>query len=262
MELHGVIGNAVRPSLYDPLLSAVGRSRLLRALVLDIDSPGGAAAASHDLYAAVRRVAERKPVVAFIRGMGTSGAYYLSCAATRIIALPTSLVGSIGVLSVRPVAEVLLQRLGLSMAVHKGGRLKDMSGFWRPPTPEEDQKLQGLIDGIYEVFVQVVAQGRRLELAKVREYATGEVFLAQQAREMGLVDELGDMETALDQAAQLAGVRRRAVYLRPRRPFLRRLIGGMAEELSRALVEEVELRLQGRVLMRSSPGTFTLFPFI
>ncbi|MBI4234001.1 MAG: signal peptide peptidase SppA [Chloroflexi bacterium] len=254
VELHGVIGNAVRPAVYNPLFYTMRRTRRIRALVLDINSPGGEAAASHDLYASVARVAEAKPVVAYIRGTGASGAYYVSCAASKIMALPTALVGSIGVLSVRPVLETLLNRLGVAITVNKGGRLKDMSAFWRQPTPEEDQKMQALVDGIYNTFVQMVAKGRKLEEAKVRELATGEVFLAQQARELGLVDEIGDMEAALDMAASMAGIPRRVIHIRPRRPFMRRILGGMAEDLSRAMVEEMELRLRGQVLLMGPPG--------
>ena len=103
MEIFGVIGGAVRPSQYVPLLEAVRRNRAMRALVLDVDSPGGQAAASAELHAAVRRVAQVKPVVAYIRGTGASGAYYVGTAAHRIIAMPDALVGSIGVIAVRPV---------------------------------------------------------------------------------------------------------------------------------------------------------------
>lgn len=247
MEMYGTIGGAVRPAVYEPLLGAVRRSRRVQALVLDIDSPGGSAPASEDLYLSVARVAQAKPVVAFIRGTGASGAYYIGSAASRIIALPTALVGSIGILAFRPVLEGLLERLGISIAVNKGGRLKDMGAFWRQPTPEEGQRLQALIDDYYLAFVQRVAQGRKMDEAKVRELATGEVFIASRAKEMGLVDELGDMERAQDVAAEMARIKRRVIYLRPRRPFLRRILGGAAQDLAQSLMEEVEARLATRV---------------
>jgi protease IV len=234
LEVFGTIGGSVQPSTYVPLIDAVRRSRRVRGLLLDVDSPGGAAAASAELHAAVRRLAETKPVVAYIRSAGASGAYYIASAANRIVAMPDAFVGSIGV----------------EIAVQKSGRLKDMLQPWRAPTPEEEEKLQALLDEVYEGFIGAVARGRRLSEDQVRELATGEVFTARRADGLGLVDQLGDMEAALDVASELAGVPRRApVQIRPRRPFLRRVFGGANEDLAARLVDEVESRLWGRVLM-------------
>jgi protease-4 len=248
LEIFGTIGNAVRPSVYVPLLEGVRKSRRIKALVLDVDSPGGGAPGSAELYAAVKRVAAEKPVVAYIRGMGASGAYYLSCPASRIVATPDALVGSIGVILLRPVLAELLRRLGIGMSVSKQGRLKDMFQPWRPPTDEEEQKIQALIDDTYDAFVQAVAQGRGMAEDRVRELATGEIFTGRQALPLGLVDVLGDMETALDAASELAGVPRRPLYIRPRRPFMRRMFHGMAAELTDAVVEELSTRLRGRLV--------------
>ena len=248
LEVFGTIGSAVRPSVYVPLLEGVRKSRRIKALVLDVDSPGGAAPGSAELYAAVKRVAAEKPVVAYIRGMGASGAYYLSCPANRIVATPDALVGSIGVILLRPILSELLQRLGSGMSVSKQGRLKDMFQPWRPPTDEEEQKFQALIDDSYDAFVRAVAQGRGMTEDRVRELATGEVFTGRQAQPLGLVDVLGDMETALDAASELGRVPKRPLYIRPRRPFLRRVFHGMAAELTDAVVEELETRLRGRVV--------------
>ncbi len=249
MELFGVIGGAVRPSQYVPLLESVRRNRSLKALVLDVDSPGGQAAASAEIHGAVRRVAEVKPVVAYIRGTGASGAYYVSAAAHRIVAMPDALVGSIGVIAVRPVLSEMLQRVGVAMNVQKSGRLKDMHQPWRAPTDEEQAVTQRLLDEIYDSFVAAVAQGRKMDEAQVRELATGEVFTARRAHSLGLVDLLGDAETALDLAAGAAGIRRRVKSIRPRRPFFRGLFRGAAEEAALSMLEEVEARLYGRVMM-------------
>lgn len=249
MELFGVIGGAVRASQYVPLLESVRRNRSMRALVLDVDSPGGQAAASAELHAAVRRVAQVKPVIAYIRGTGASGAYYVSAAAHRIVAMPDALVGSIGVLAVRPVLSEMLQRVGVAMNVQKSGRLKDMHQPWRAPTDEEQAVTQRLLDEIYDSFVAAVARGRKMEEDTVRELATGEVFTARRAHELGLVDILGDAETALDLAAGVADIRRRVKVIRPRRPFFRGLFPGAAEGLAASMLDEVEARLYGRVMM-------------
>ncbi|HZA24720.1 MAG TPA: S49 family peptidase, partial [Dehalococcoidia bacterium] len=169
----------------------------------------------------------RKPVVAYVRGIGASGGYYLCCAASKVVALPTALVGSVGVIYVRPVLEQLLSKMGIELSVFNGGRLKDMSGFWRSPTDEESEKFQGLIAEMYDTFVSVVAQGRSMEDEKVRELATGEVYTARRGSELGLVDELGDFDRAMELAGELGGVRPRPRWVRPRRSLSERLFGRM-----------------------------------
>ena len=198
--------------------------RRFRALVLDIDSGGGGASASDYIYRAVRRVADRKPVVANIRGIGASGGYMIACAAHTIVAAPGSIVGSIGVISVRPALEQLLEKAGIGVNVNKSGRFKDLGAPWRETTPEEEEKLQQLIDGTYDSFIDIVSERRGLDESRVREIATGEVYLAQRALEVGLVDEVGDLEHALDLAAKGSGrpkaTRLSAPQAQPARPHL------------------------------------------
>lgn len=252
LEVYGPLLGSHRIATYDRMFTGVRENRHLRALVVDIDSPGGSAPGADLLYHSLRRVAEKKPVVAFIRSVGASGAYYLACAATRIVASPAALVGSIGVISVQPVAQGLIDRLGLGVYVYKGGAHKDLGAFWRTPSVEEQARLQGLVDQFYAAFVQVVAQARRLDEAQARERATGEVFLAPRAKELGLVDELGGFQQAVELAARLARVPPRAAWLRPRRPLLERLLG----RLGPSLLEGVERRLAEALL----PGVYYLPP--
>jgi len=225
VEVHGIIGTRVRIPVFERLFDTVARSKRYRALLLDIDSPGGSASGSEVLYYSLKKVAERKPVVAYIRGIGASGGYYLCCAASRVTALPSALVGSIGVIYLRPILEQLLGKLGVEFSVFKEGRLKDMSGFWRSPTSEEEGKFQELISEIYDNFVSVVAQGRSMEEAAVRQLATGEVFTAKRGKDLGLVDDLGGFDQALETAAQLGRARPRPLWVRPRRPMSERLLG-------------------------------------
>ncbi len=245
VELTGVIGQAVRVPAYSRIFDAVRQNRRFRALVLDVDSPGGGAAASEALYQQLQRVAEVKPVVSYVRGTGASGAYLMSCAAQRIVALPSSLVGSIGVIYLRPVLEQLLERLGIVFTVHKGGHLKDMGGFWRSDTPEEDEKFRALIDEVHQSFVEVVARGRSMDGEQVRALATGEAFTGRTAKEAGLVDELGDFNVALEMAAELGNTRPRPTFIRPRRPFLARLTGAQAQAPSQMLLSDVQRLLTG-----------------
>ena len=230
VEMHGIIGSQVRASTYSRVFETVARSKSYRALLLDIDSPGGSASASEALHRSIRRVAENKPVVAYVRGIGASGGYYLCCAASQVFTLPTAMVGSIGVIYLRPVLQELLGRAGVEFAIFKGGKYKDMTGFWRNPTPEESDKLQGLIDEIYDNFVQVVAEGRSLPEETVRELATGEVMTGQRGIETGLVDSIGDYTDALEAAAKAGGTKPRAKFIQPRRSLSQRLFGRTSTE--------------------------------
>lgn len=225
VEMHGVIGNQVRVPTYTRILDNIAKSKRYRALLLDIDSPGGSASASEVLYRGIQRVAEKKPVYAYVRGIGASGGYYLCCGASQVFSLPTALVGSIGVIYLRPILEQLLSKVGIEFSVFKAGRLKDMSGFWRGPTDEEAEKFQGLINEIYDNFVSVVAQARNLEETKVRDLATGEVVTGLRGVDLGLVDQIGDFEDALNAVAEAGKTKPRPKWLQPKRGFGQRLMG-------------------------------------
>ena len=223
IELHGTIGAAIREPDYTRLFERVRDNRKVGALVLDIDSPGGSATASDLLYENVRRVAERKPVVAYVRGLGASGGYYIACGASHIMASRAALVGSIGVIYLRPILQQLFGKMGVEFSVFKGGRLKDMSGFWRMPTDEEADKFQSLISQMYDLFVSVVSESRQLTDEQTRELATGELYTAAQARDLGLIDRTGRFDDAIAEAMQLSGAQRRIRRYRPKRPFMARL---------------------------------------
>ena len=223
VEIHGIIGNHVKIPEFSRLIDSVAGNQRLKALLLDIDSPGGSATGSEVLYRAIQRVAEEKPVYAYVRGMGASGGYYLACAASKVYALPTALVGSIGVIYLRPVLEQLLSKVGVDFSVYKSGEFKDMTGFWRSPTDRESEKFQELINEIFDNFVAVVAEGRSLDETKVREIATGEIMTAQKGIGQGLVDEIGDFKDALEAAAEAGGCKPTPRWIRPSRSLSQRI---------------------------------------
>ena len=225
LEVHGVIGNHIKIPEYSRLIHSIATDTRLKALLLDIDSPGGSATGSEVLYREIQRVSEMKPVYAYVRGMAASGGYYLACAATKVYALPTALVGSIGVIYLRPVLEQLLAKIGVEFSVYKSGEFKDMTGFWRAPSDRESEKFQELINEIFDNFVTVVANGRSLEESKVREVATGEVLTAQRGVNVGLVDEIGDFQDALEALALLGNCKPSPKWVRPSRSFSQRLLG-------------------------------------
>ena len=240
MELFGVIGAPSRAVEQLRLIQSLRETDSVRSVVIDIDSPGGTVAASDYLHRSVRKLAEKKPVIAFIRGTGASGGYMVGCAATKIVALPTAMIGSIGVISMRPLVYELMEKVGVRMSVTKSGRLKDMWSSFREPTEEEKEKEQALLDEFYNRFIEVVAEGRKLSPDDVRALATGEVFTAVRGKEMRLVDELGDLDTAIDMAAKLGKTPRRIRYVRPKRSLRSLLMSRMAS----ALVEEVSVKIE------------------
>ncbi len=243
VELFGSIGGQIKSPVYEQIFATIARDDNIRALVLDIDSPGGGVSASDYLYRSVLKVAEKKPVIASIRGLGASGAYYISCAAHKIVASHASIVGSIGVISVRPALQELMERMGVGVNVNKSGLHKDIGAFWREATPEEEQKMQELIDDSFDTFVGIVAAARKMDEEDVRRVATGEIYWATKAQELGLVDELGDLDRALDIAAETSGAPRKPVYFRPRRSLRQLLMNPAAEALTESIGNEVERRL-------------------
>lgn len=178
-----------------------------RGVLLRVDSPGGGVNAAREIWAAVRRVQEAgKPVVAFFEDTAASGGYYISAPADRIVAMPDTITGSIGVIAVVPDLSGLYEKLGIRYQVVKSGEYKDMLSSDRPMTEEERAILERLIQEAYDAFVQVVAEGRKLPEDRVRELADGRIYTGRQALEVGLVDQLGGYRDAVATAGELAGL--------------------------------------------------------
>jgi protease IV len=241
IPLKGVIGGTLKATDVQRALDRARTNKDVRAVLLDIASPGGDALASETLYLAVQRLAAKKPVVAWVRSVGASGSYFAACGATRILAFPAAMVGSIGVISVRPVVGGLLQRIGAKVFVTKTGAFKDLGAPWRDPTEEEREKERELVDGMFQHFTRAVSQARNYTEEQLTEVTTGEVWLADRALELGLVDALATEEEALKEAQRLANLpRRKVVHLRPRRTVMQRLglpAAGMGPPGPRWLVE-------------------------
>jgi protease-4 len=245
VRLYGPIGGGRRLAEQIELLRELRESPRVPAVVLDVDSPGGSATASDDLYLALKRLADKKPVIAAIRGTGASGAYLAAVAARQIVAQPHAVVGSIGVISAGPRLPRLLKRVGVSVSETKAGRLKGLGAPWRDETDEELAKERELVDAFYDAFVGTVATERGMTAKRARELATGEVWLGERARELGLVDEIGDLERAIDIAADAAGVPRKSAFVRTRRRLFDRLIERFSVEFGDRVVDELEARLRG-----------------
>jgi protease-4 len=187
-----------------------------------------------------------------VRGTAASGGYMAACAANKIISLPMGIVGSIGVISMRPMVYEMLEKVGVRMEITKAGRLKDMFSNFREPTDEERAKEQALLDEVYGQFVTMVASSRNMPEDRIRELATGEIFTARQAKEHGLIDGLGDLDQAIDMAQEMCGMSQRKVsYIRPHRSLRERLMSGTATGVVESFAWAVENRMApGRVDLR------------
>jgi protease-4 len=246
LRLYGPITGGARSADWVEQVSRLRRSRRVPAVVLDVDSPGGSAPASDYLYLALARLAADKPLVAHVRGTGASGAYLATLAARSIVVAPNAIVGSIGVISAGPRLSALLERIGVRVQETKAGSLKGLGAPWRNDSPEEAAKEREMVDAYYEAFLARVAGARRLPSERVRELGTGEVWLGSRAVELGLADEVGDLDRAVEIAAAAAGVPARATPVRLRRPLVARLADRFAARVVEGLADAVEAELRGR----------------
>ena len=176
------------------------------AVVLRVDSPGGGVGPSQEIYKEVERLAAVKPVVVSMGSVAASGGYYVAAPADRIVANPGTITGSIGVIMGFTNYEELLEKIGLKNSVVKSGEHKDIGSPVRPMTDEDRAILQGLIDDVHRQFIEAIAHGREMEIETVRPLADGRIFSGQQAKELGLVDELGNFQDAVTLAASLADI--------------------------------------------------------
>jgi protease-4 len=184
--------------------------------------------------------------------LAASGGYYISAGADKIVALPGTLTGSIGVISEMPNLKGLFDKLGIDMQVFIAGKHKDMYAGLRELTPEEKVLMQGMTDQLYNQFVQVVAKGRGLSEDKVRELATGQLYTGIQAKELGLVDELGGLQTAIDLAASLAGVSEPEVeYYKPQVPSLLNTLLGMGWQKLSSVIQPTSLNAEDVILLET-----------
>ncbi|MDH4302183.1 MAG: signal peptide peptidase SppA [Nitrospira sp.] len=199
----------------------------VKAIVLRIDTPGGGVVPSQEIYDAVKRVRNKnnKAVIASMGSVAASGGYYIAAATDRIVANPGTLTGSIGVIMETANIEGLLQKIGVEGVVIKSGKYKDVGSPLRKMSAEERGLLQAVMDDVHKQFIEAVAEGRSMELRAAQVLADGRIFTGRQAKEAKLVDELGDLEDAIQLAAEVVGIEGEPKVVEPRRRFsLRELL--------------------------------------
>jgi protease IV len=201
-------------------LTRAAKDEHVKAMLLRINSPGGTVTASDILYHEVMMLKHiRKiPVVAVIMDVGASGGYYVAAAADRIVAHPTSVTGSVGVIMLRVSVEGLLQKVGLEALAIKSGEKKDIGSPFRPMADDERTIFQSMINGYFARFLEVVQKGRSFTPAQLKPFADGRILTGPQAAELGLVDQVGYLDDGIALAKQLARLpedARVVTYARP-----------------------------------------------
>jgi protease-4 len=241
VDLEGVI---ITPKDVVEQLRKYGDDSSIKAIIIHVDSPGGGAAASEEIYREVLRIRDekKKRIVASIETVGASGAYFVSSASSKIFADNASIVGSIGVIAEWYNYEELMKWAKLQQITIKAGEFKDTGSPTRPMTPEERAYMQGLIDNMHSQFIHCVAVGRKMKDDDVRTLANGKVWTGEQAIPLKLVDQIGDFRAAIEDTAKSVGIKGEPTLVHPekeRKNMLDLLFGDISDYLpSRAKLME------------------------
>lgn len=194
LKIEGIIGSDVSKQV--KLIDTSLHDQSVKGMLLYVNSPGGAVAGGEQLHDAILRFSQKKPVVVTMGGVAASAGYMISVPAKRIFAFNSTLTGSIGVLLQSPDFSGLLRKVGVSFDQLVSGPLKGQPSMVKPLSPAGQKMLQGLISNFYDQFVGMVAEGRHMDIAKVRELGDGRPYSGQQAIQLGLIDQIGNEEDA------------------------------------------------------------------
>ena len=217
-------------------LKKFGKDESVKAIVLRIESPGGGVGPSQEIYEEVRKVATRKPVLTSMGALTASGGYYIACATQKVFANPGTMTGSIGVIMPFMNVRELAEKIGLRGMTVKSGEYKDIGSPLRDMKPDERALLQSVVDNVHMQFVNAVAEGRNLPREDVLGIADGRIFTGEQAKALGLVDALGNLEDAVAEAGKMGKIPGEPRVVTPPRKKISFL--ELLKEETRSLLEE------------------------
>lgn len=234
----GILGGGTSATDIAKQIKRAGEDPSVKAIVLRINSPGGSAAASQEIYQEVLKSRENgKVVVASMGDSATSGGYYVACAADKIVANPGTITGSIGVIFSQLQYSELMEKYGIEANIIKSGKYKDIGSPFRNMTEEDRQILQNMVDDIYNQFINAVVEGRDMNRSKVLELADGRIFTGRQAEEKGLVDELGNYHDSIQIAANMSGVDKPQIVEYGRTTPFESFLGLFAREVGHGMAQ-------------------------
>ncbi len=245
----GIEGETLGAQTVSDALADAADDDDVRAVIFRIDSPGGSALASDLVWRATQAVRKKKPLIVSMSDVAGSGGYYIAAGANKIVAQPGTMTGSIGVVFARPNIRGLLARLGINTETLTRGKFADLDDVTTPLTPDDRQKLIDEMTLIYDVFVSRVAAGRSLTAEQVNAIGRGRVWTGAQAKENGLVDELGGFATAVQTAKQAAGIDAKKEVELVFYPKHASLLGRLAELLNSQAADQMPRQL--RSVLRS-----------
>ena len=200
-------------------LRSYSEDKSIKAIVLRIDSPGGAVGPSQEIYAAVERAKTEKPVISSMGAVAASGGLYAAMSSSKVFAQPGTLTGSIGVIMQIPNFSELSSKVGVSVITLKSGDLKDAGNSFRPMTEVEEKYLTDTAKKVHDQFIRDIAKGRNLEISKVRQFADGRVLTGEEAKNLGLIDGFGDTFEAAKAALEILEIKEKPVLIEKQKPF-------------------------------------------
>ncbi len=240
VPVEGIISNSQEIS---DNIDEFARDSSITAVVLRIDSPGGGVAASQEIYESIKELKKKKKVVVSMGSVAASGGLLIACAADKIVANPGTITGSISAIMQFANVEELFKKIGVKASVVKSGQYKDIGSPLREMTPEERIIIQELVDDIYSQFIDVIVENRKLTREQVVAIADGRVFTGRKAKELGLVDQLGDLSSAARLASELSGKDGKydLVYPQKKNPTVfEYMFESAANQFTRALTQKAE----------------------
>lgn len=179
----------------------------VKAIVLRVDSPGGAVVPAQEIYSQVKKAVRKKSVVVSMGSLAASGGYYISAAATKIVANPGTITGSIGVIMEIPNVRGLMDKVGIKSNVIKSVKHKDLASAFRELKEDDKKILQDVVTDVHNQFVEAIAESRKMPIDDIRKLSDGRIFTGLQAKTMGLVDMIGNLQDAIQEAATIAGIK-------------------------------------------------------
>ena len=212
----------------------------IKAIILRINSPGGAVAPTQEIYREIRKTIKKKKVVASIGGVGASGGYYIASAATKIVANPGTITGSIGVIINFIQVKKLLSKLGIKFESLKSGEFKDMGAPYRDMTDKEKKLITQMLMEVKEQFVKAVSEGRHLPVKDVEKIADGRILLGSQAQRLGLIDKLGNFQDAVELTKKLAHIKGKVKLVYPRYHRMS-LFGRLVDDMVQRIIFKADL---------------------
>jgi protease-4 len=209
----------------------------IKGVILRINSPGGGVGPTQEIYREVKKLKDKKKVYVSMGTSCASGGYYIASAAERLYANPSTITGSIGVIMQLMIVEDVLKKIGVQSNTIKAGEFKDAGSPFRQMTPAEKAYMDGIVRNIYEQFMKDIALGRRMDLEKVKQLAEGRIYTGNQAKDLGLIDEIGDFYDTVDALKAALNIKGKPTLVYTEKPFsLSKWVFG---SLSRELMNEL-----------------------